>query len=99
MQKLLRQVKSLHSSEELDQYSDMRLEALAEQKKLVDVEIEAIDLRAEFIKQVLAGTTIEQIATFERKIADLETQARQLALKARALNEDADDYYKEKKLG
>ena len=99
MQKLFEEVRLLHSSKELDSYSGMKLDALAQQRSLVGAEIEELDLRAQVLRQVAAGATLDKLVQFEKKIAELEARERDIALKAKALQDDANEYYREKKLG
>lgn len=86
-------------SPELKKYAVMKLEAVREQEKFVETELEAMSVRKQVISAFETGATIGQLLELQKRISELESAAKEYAVKAKALHEDANDYFREKDLG
>lgn len=92
-------VLDMDASREMKTYARMKLEALREQEKIFEVDLRAMLLRIQFMAEQEAGPPIERVLQLQKEISDLEKEEAQRLKKARALYDDANDYYDEKKLG
>lgn len=99
MESSLAELGEMEVGPELHKYSRMKLEAVREQEKYVETELEAMSLRKQVIASFKTDATLGQLLDLQARITELETTAKDYALRAKALHEDANDYYKEKKLG
>ncbi len=98
-QSVLLSLKSEPVSKEMKSYLDMKLDALAEQIKGLEQELQAMPVRLEVVSLVERGGTMEEVLPLHQQINEMETRARELLLKAGAMHQDANDYYDEKQLG
>ena len=97
-EKSLGAVKGMKISPEMEKYVSMKMEALEEDQKWLELELLAMPLRFQLIDMSEQGATIEEVVSVEQQISDLEKEAAAHRSKAGALHRDANDYYDEQKL-
>lgn len=84
---------------ELKTWAGMKLAALEEQRRFLEIELEAMDLRLQAMEGLLAGATLKEALMAEKRIGVLEKESRELARKAQDLQRKANAYFEERKLG
>lgn len=98
MESVLSRLRGMEPGEELGRYVEMKLEAVREQEKFIETELEAMALRKRIITESGSGASLEQLFDLRSRTAGLEESAEEHAVRARALHEDAEDFFEEKKL-
>jgi hypothetical protein len=87
-------------STETRTYIEMKVDAVAEQKKSLEAGLQATDLRIKLADDTIAGAPLDEawVRTVQR-IAKLDGESKSYVGKAAELNKKADDYYDSKNLG
>lgn len=99
MEGILLKVEGKDVSKEMKTYCGMKVEALREQEKWLEVGLQAMQVRLQIIDDYEAGATPQQLLEERERLDRLEQEAQQHAKKAQAMHQDANDYYEEKKIG
>lgn len=95
----LLEIKDIDASREMKTYVGLRTAALREQEKLVQLDLERMDLGSQVLTEIETNAPVEQrVATLEKLQQVVEEYTRQDS-RVQALHRDAADYYEEKKLG
>jgi len=92
-------IRDMEVSEEFKTYIDMKVKALKAQQELLDLDIQAMVYRVQSIVELESGAQPERIIELQKKAVELEKQSRAMAARARALGQDAEDFFEEKGLG
>ncbi|MBN1289182.1 MAG: hypothetical protein JXA49_06060 [Actinobacteria bacterium] len=108
MEKALKEIKeakalfekalNMSVSEEMKKYLKMKSEALWEQKQVLEIQLEALDLRIELFNAQLAGISMDRVYELAQQLSELDDQANDHIDRAEAKNRDANEYYEEKGL-
>jgi uncharacterized phage infection (PIP) family protein YhgE len=92
----LQEVKGLEISREMSSYVDMKLGALAEQKKSLELQLRAMVLRTQAFAEPESENLFDKLLDYRQQIDELEQRAIESAEQARKAHLDANDYYDEK---
>lgn len=99
MENDFRNIRELDVSSDMRKYCDMKVDALKEQGRALDLVIRGLEMRKELLRAYESGADIEELVSREREIEDVEKEAKTHLDKAKVLHEDANDYYREKRIG
>ena len=87
------------ASEEMKRYLKMKLDAVGEQGKALEVELEAMKVRLDMLDDSAAGAVLDSETVRKmRLVGELEKESRSHAEEASRLDQEAKDYYESKKL-
>ena len=89
----LLEIKDIDASREMKTYVGLRTAALREQEKLVQLDLERMDLGSQVLTEIETNAPVEQrVATLEKLQQVVEEYTRQDS-RVQALHRDAADYY------
>jgi len=95
-EKAMQGVKGSDVSKEMKTYTDMKLDAMEEQEKMLELELRAMTIRVQALSEPESEILRERLVEYERQIAELNEEAREHASRAQSLHIDANEYYDEK---
>ena len=89
-------VKGFDVSKEMKTYTEMKLDAMEDQGKMLELEMRAMTIRVQALSEPESEILSERLAEYEKQIAELDEEAREHACRAQSLHIDANEYYDEK---
>ncbi len=95
-EKAMHGVKGSDVSKEMKTYTEMKLDAMEEQEKMLELELRAMTIRVQALSEPESDILPERLAEYEKQIAELDEEAREHAGRAQSLHIDANEYYDEK---
>lgn len=88
-------VQGMDMGEEMETYVEMKLSAIVEQARSLELELEVMLL----VKKILAARKTkapeEEIIEYEKQMSELQEQVKESAANAQNLHREANDYYEE----
>lgn len=95
-EKAMQGVKGSDVSEEMKTYAEMKLDAMEEHEKMLELELRAMTIRVQALSEPESDILLERLAEYERQIAELDEETQEHADRAQSLHIDANEYYDEK---
>jgi hypothetical protein len=95
-EKAMQSVKGSDVSKEMKTYTEMKLDAMEEHEKMLELELRAMTIRVQALSEPESDILLERLAEYEKQIAEIDEEAREHADRAKSLHIDANEYYYEK---
>ncbi len=95
-EKAMQGVRGSDVSKEMKTYTEMKLDAMEEQEKMLELELRTMIIRVQALSEPESDILPERLAEYEKQIAELNEEGREQAGRAQSLHIDANEYYEEK---